>query len=124
MSHPDNFVICDICPCYEFCELEEDVCSRYKSCSTVDLIEKVCDMDSKNGRVRSNFVIEECAELIAEMANTYREGKENVDKIIDEACDVLTTVFVLLYSYGVSGGYVKSRIDYKCIRALNKEDKK
>lgn len=37
-----------------------------------------------------------------------------------EACDVLTTTFVMLTQYGVSKDYVKAQILYKCNRALER----
>lgn len=88
-----------------------------------DLIKQVSEMDSEAGTLRSNFVIEECAELIVEMANTYRPEKACREKIFKEACDVLTTVFVLLYSYGFEDNEVRKQIEENCIKALsNKED--
>lgn len=137
MPHPNSKHLCDICQHEHACRYagrygKMSECIYYEPYPTpepeqkkpvIDLIKQVSEMDSKNGKLQSNFVIEECAELIAEMANTYREGKANTDRIIDEACDVLTTVFVLLYSLGVSREYVRNRIEYKCRRALSKENK-
>ncbi len=40
--------------------------------------------------------------------------------ILAEACDVLTTTFVMLTQYGVSRDYVKAQILYKCNRALER----
>lgn len=119
MLHPNGKHLCDKCIYYESHQTPEPEQKK----PTMDLIKRVSEMDSKNGILQSNFVIEECAELIAEMANTYRPGKADYDRIIDEACDVLTTVFVLLYSLGVKPDYVRSRIEYKCERALEKENK-
>ena len=42
-----------------------------------------------------------------------QRGKGSEKDILAEACDVLTTTFVLLTQYGVSRDYVKNQILYK-----------
>lgn len=83
-----------------------------------DLVKQVAEMDSKDGCLRSNFVIEECAELIVEMARTYRKDKTSTTKIFGEACDVLATTFVVLYSLGCNEDDVRERIKMKYRSAL------
>lgn len=68
------------------------------------------------------YVVEECSELAKELMKEQRK-KGNEFSIIDEACDVLTTVFVLLHHYGVSEWDVKQRILAKCNRALDRYEK-
>lgn len=83
-----------------------------------ELVAKVAEMDSVDGYLKSNFVIEECAELIVEMARTYRENKTTNEKIFGEACDVLATTFVVLYSLGYNEDEVRECIKFKYKRAL------
>ena len=52
-----------------------------------------------------------------------QRGKGSEKDILAEACDVLTTTFVLLTQYGVSRDYVKNQILYKCNRALERYHK-
>ena len=49
-----------------------------------------------------------------------QRGKSSEKDILAEACDVLTTTFVMLTQYGVSRDYVKAQILYKCNRALER----
>ena len=83
------------------------------------LIKGVSDMDDDSKVSQSIYVIEECSELIKELTKRQR-GKSDESKIFDEACDVLTTVFVLLHRMGVSEDRVKDQIMYKCDRALSR----
>ena len=87
--------------------------------SLKDLIKAVSNMDSNSGVSQSIYVIEECSELIKELMKKERR-KENKTNIINEACDVLTMVFVLLDQYGVSEAYIKEQISFKCKRALDR----
>lgn len=82
-------------------------------------ISAVSEIDSKSGVSQSVYVIEECSELVKELMKKER-GKANDDKIIDEACDVLTTVFVLLCQYGTPEATVREQILFKCNRALER----
>ena len=97
-------------------ELEDPI----KNLTLRDFVRKVAEMDSKEGKLQSNFVIEEFAELIIEMARTYRPDKTNKKKIFDEACDVLATTFVVLYSLGVDEDVVRERIKSKYRLTLDK----
>lgn len=47
----------------------------------------------------------------------------NIYAIIDEACDVLTTVFIMLYQYGVTEWTIQQNILAKCKRALERYEK-
>ena len=85
-------------------------------------IKAVSAMDVKSGVSQSVYVIEECSELIKELTKQQR-GKGSEKDILAEACDVLTTVFVLLSQYGVSRIYVKDQILYKCNRAVERYNK-
>lgn len=85
-------------------------------------IKAVSEMDISSGVSQSVYVIEECSELIKELMKKQR-GKGSEKDILAEACDVLTTTFVLLTQYGVSRDYVKNQILYKCNRALERYHK-
>ena len=49
--------------------------------------------------------------------------KGNNFAIIDEACDVLTTVFIMLHQYGVTEWTIQQNILAKCNRALERYEK-
>lgn len=78
-------------------------------------IKAVSAMDVKSGVSQSVYVIEELTK--------QQRGRSSEKDILAEACDVLTTVFVLLSQYGVSRIYVKDQILYKCKRALERYNK-
>ena len=82
-------------------------------------ITAVSAMDSKSGVGQDTYVIEECSELIKELTKK-RRGNGNDSAIVDEACDVLTTVLVLLYDLGVSEQLVLENIIFKCTRAVHR----
>lgn len=86
-----------------------------------ELIAKVAEMDSKDGSLRLNFAIEECAELILEMVRTYRPNKTNNEKIFGEACDALATIFVVLYHLNYNEDEVRERIRTKYKKALEEK---
>lgn len=90
--------------------------------SVEDAVKAVSEMDNQSGVSQSVYVIEECSELAKELMKKQR-GKGSEQNIVAEACDVLTTVFVLLTQYGVSREYVKGQILYKCNRALDRYNK-
>lgn len=85
-----------------------------------EAIQAVSEMDSKSGVSQSIYVIEECSELIKELTKKERRKVIDASSIIDEACDVLTTIFVLLHQYDVSEIDVKNQILFKCNRALER----
>lgn len=99
-------------------ESEQKTITNPKEPTVRELITKVAEMDSKDGSLQSNFVIEECAELIIEMARTYRPDKTNEEKIFDEACDALATIFVVLYHLNYNEDEVRERIRLKYKRCL------
>lgn len=76
-------------------------------------------VDSRSGVGQDTYVIEECSELIKELTKR-RRGKGNDSDIIDEACDVLTTVLVLLHSMDVKEQTVCDKIVSKCRRAIDR----
>ena len=123
---------CNNCVCTLCCRYAQDRAYREKvrsgevSCCDYyprpdDSLEKavkaISEMNIQSGVSQSVYVIEECSELIKELMKKQR-GKGSDKDILAEACDVLTTVFVLLTQYGVSKDYVKNQILYKYIRAL------
>lgn len=76
-------------------------------------------MDASSGVSQSVYVVEECSELIKELMKRQREKGSEKD-ILAEACDVLTTIFVLLKQHNVSRNFVVEQILYKCNRALTR----
>ncbi len=85
----------------------------------LELIGAVCAVDESSGVPPSFYVMEECAELIKEIMKDQR-GKGDREKIVDEACDVLTTVAVLLHKYGVTPQEAQDRMGFKCRRAVER----
>lgn len=85
-------------------------------------ITAVDKMNSTFGIPQGVYVVEECSELTKELMKEQRK-KGNDFSIINEACDVLTTVFVLLHHYGISEQDVTQRILVKCNRALERYEK-
>lgn len=85
-------------------------------------VKAISEMDVQSGVSQSVYVIEECSELIKELTKKQR-GKGSEKDILAEACDVLTTTFVLLFHYGVTKDYVKNQILYKCNRAFKRYHK-
>ena len=63
----------------------------------LELIGAVCAVDESSGVPPSFYVMEECAELIKEIMKDQR-GKGDREKIVDEACDVLTTAWMKAWS--------------------------
>lgn len=63
--------------------------------------------------------IKECSELIKMLMKKHRK-KGNDAEIIDEACDVLTTILVMLHQYGVDEQTIRQNIIAKCSRALER----
>lgn len=85
-------------------------------------ITAVADLDSTSGVPQSVYVVEECSELVKELMKKERK-KGNDFAIIDEACDVLTTVFIMLHQYGVAEWTIQQNILAKCNRALERYEK-
>lgn len=65
------------------------------------------------------FTMEECSELIKELAKNLR-GKGDREKVVDEACDVLTSVFILLTNMEVHESEVRIKIILKCKRTIKR----
>lgn len=65
------------------------------------------------------YVAEECAELIKELMKEQR-GKGDPEKIVEEACDVLTTAALLLRGYGVGKEEIERHVRFKAARALER----
>lgn len=82
-------------------------------------ITSICDINATSGVPESVYVIEECSELIKELTKKER-GKGDDTKIFDEACDVLATIFVLLYQLESTESKVKEQIISKYERCINR----
>lgn len=91
-----------------------------------ELLKKVAEMDSRKDIPQTTYVIEECAELSAECMNLIKaitknqRGKIDVELINAEACDVLSTIFVMLYKRGMTDNEVRDYIISKYERALDR----
>lgn len=92
---------------------------RKHSESVDEAIKAVSEINTSSGVSRNVYVVEECSELIKELMKQQR-GKGSEKDILAEACDALTTIFVLLNQYGVSRSFVREQILYKCNRALER----
>lgn len=94
--------------------------------SMQELIAEVSKIDSNVETSQSIYVIEECAELIDELSKLIKaltkeartDASVNLYPLFDEACDVLTTVFVMLYSRGFDEKAVEEQIKAKCKRTI------
>ncbi len=99
-----------------------DMASGKSDGSIEEAIKAVSEIDVQSGVPQSVYVIEECSELIKELMKKQR-GKGSEKDILAEACDVLTTTFIMLTQHGVSKDYVKAQILYKCNRAFERYHK-
>ena len=84
-----------------------------------EAIKAVAVLDASSGVPQYVYVIEECSELIKELMKQQRR-KDCEKDILAEACDVLTTVFIMLEQHGVTEDFVREMILYKCNRALSR----
>lgn len=82
-------------------------------------LNKILEVNQKNGISTDNYVIEECSELIKELIK-YRRGKSSIEDIIGETCDVLCTSLILLKNLGVGEEEIKFRIVNKCKKACRR----
>ena len=99
-------------------ESEENI-SKKETDNLIEAIAMVSEIDSDIEISQSTYVVEECSELIKELMKENR-GKGDDVKIIEEVCDVLTTIFVLLHQRGVSEEYIKKQILFKCNRTVER----
>lgn len=81
-------------------------------------IDKVAEMNAQDQDI---YVIEECSELIKELAK-IRRGQADAKDIFEEACDVLATVLVLLYDLNVSEKDIFDQIMFKLNRAILRDE--
>ena len=94
--------------------------------SLKNAISAVAKLDSTSGVPQSVYVVEECSELIKECSELIKmlmkkhRKKGNDAEIIDEDCDVLTTILVMLHQYGVDEQTIRQNIIAKCSRALER----
>ncbi len=70
---------------------------------------KVALYTKKAGLDQGTYTTEECSELIKELMKA-RRGKDNKDELIEEACDVLASVQVLLAYLEVPESIVNDKI--------------
>ncbi len=77
--------------------------------------EKLRYLAERNNVNQDVFVMEEMAELQKELTK-HRRGYDNRDKIVDESCDVLITVFILFMIYNATDEEVKKNMEYKLNR--------
>lgn len=80
---------------------------------------EVANINSHSGVSQNIYVIEECSELIKELTKAARKKEDGV-KIVEEACDVLTTVVTLLYMYDIDDESIKKAMLFKCKRAIER----
>lgn len=85
-------------------------------------IKAVSNLNAITGVPYNTYVIEECSELIKVLMKKER-GKQNDLDIVDEACDVLTTVLSYLHLMGISEKDIENQIVLKCNRALERFEK-
>lgn len=96
--------------------------------SLKNAISAVAKLDSSSGVPQSVYVVEECSELIKECSELIKilmkkhRKKGNDAEIIDEACDVLTTILVMLHQYRVDEQTIRQNIIAKCSRALERHE--
>ena len=91
----------------------------FNDSKTNNAIESVMHINKKGYIDRGMYVTEECSELIKELTKAAR-GKGNRDHIIDESCDVITAVVILLRGMGVSDSEVNTRVLNRCDRAVER----
>lgn len=72
-----------------------------------DLQESQCDLSP------GDLVVGTCADLIKELTKSQR-GKSNEKDIVAEACDVITSVSVLLRTMHVPEEHIYDQIVYRC----------
>ena len=95
--------------------------------STLELISEVSKMDTTSGVSQNIYIIEECSELIKELSDMIKiltkneRHKDDIEKnIFEEACDVLTTIFVMFHRKGIEPCLVKDQIERNCKNALQR----
>lgn len=88
-----------------------------------EAIDGVLKVDSESGISQNIYVIEECSELTKALTKEER-GKGDREEIIDESCDVLTTIAILLRGMGVNAKEIEDRMIFKCSRAIERWENK
>lgn len=82
-------------------------------------IDSLANVNLKSEVSQGTYVVEECSELIKELMKQNR-GKGNSNNVVSEACDVITTILILLHQMGIDESFVKEQISYKCQRAISR----
>lgn len=65
------------------------------------------------------FVIEEIGELL-QARGKYLRGKGSLEHVVEEACDVLNSIYFLLYLIGVSDSEIDGRRKEKIDRMIER----
>lgn len=86
-------------------------------------IDSMVKINSEIGIPQGIYVMEECSELIKALVKEER-GKRNREEIIDESCDVLTAIAILLKRMDVHTEEIKKRMVFKCSRAVERWENK
>ena len=109
--------------------LNTDWNSEEEKLNINDTFEEIFRMHKKIKVPQSLYTIEECSELIKALTDLIKSlikkerNKENEEEIIDECCDVLNTVILLLKEMGVSKEEIKQHMVLKLERALKRFEK-
>lgn len=104
---------------------ERDYDVLQKSESLKDLIAEVAKIDASSSVDQRTYIIEECSELIRELSDMIKaltkekRGKGGADyKVFEEACDVVATIFIMLYQREITWGLVEDQIKSKYKKVL------
>lgn len=103
---------CDNCVCTLCCRYAQDKEHREKI--------RAGEISCCDYHPRPDHALEKAIKAVSELRSAPSLSKSSEKDILAEACDVLTTTFVMLTQYGVSRDYVKAQILYKCNRALER----
>lgn len=84
-----------------------------------DCISDVAKWNRKKHVDQGNLIIEECSELIKEVAKC-RRGMGDFEHLLEECYDVLTTISVLFYLNDIPEERVLCGMSGKCVRTLTR----
>lgn len=82
-------------------------------------LNKLLEVNQTSGISQDNYIIEECSELMKELVK-YRRKKSSKGIIVEEACDALAAIFILLKEFGVSREEIEYQIVNKCKKACRR----
>lgn len=86
---------------------------------TKEAILKVAKYTKDSGMDQGIYTTEECSELIKELMKRSR-GKDNFDALVEEACDTLASVSVLLAYLEVPENIIEDKVFFKMNRAATR----